>query len=211
MASIDHEQVLAWKNGDRAAGSRLIRRHLASLHRFFVNKVDGQADVEELVQRTFTACAEGIEAFRAEASFRTWMFAIARNVLGLWIRARQRVQIDLDAVSIVDLGAGPSSVLAAAREHRLLLQALRRIPLESQTLLELYYWERLSAAKLGEVFDVAEGTIRGRIRAAKLDLRAALDTLARSGEDIESTLAGLEDWARSLRDVDGPRSAAPEG
>ncbi len=203
MATDDRELVLAWKAGDRSAGTTLIRRHLPSLHRFFVNKVFAPSDVEELAQRTLTACAEGIDRFRAEASFRSWMFAIARNILGLWIRARQRVEVDLDDMSLVDLGAGPSTALAAAREQKLLLHALRRIPLESQTLLELYYWENLSAAKLGEVFELPEGTIRGRIRAAKLDLRAALDTLAKSGEDIESTLAGLEDWARSLRALGG--------
>ena len=199
MPTDDRELVLAWKAGDRSAGTTLIRRHLPALHRFFANKVFAASDVEELVQRTFTACAEGIDRFRAEASFRSWMFAIARNVLGLWIRARQRAEVDLDGMSLVDLGAGPSTALAAVREQKLLLAALRRIPLESQTLLELYYWENLSATKLGEVFDVPEGTIRGRIRAAKLDLRAALDTLAKNGEDIESTVAKLEDWARSLR------------
>lgn len=199
----DRQLVLAWKDGDRKAGSTLVRRHLPALHRFFVNKVGSQAEVEELVQRTFTACAEGIERFREDASFRTWMFAIARNVLGLWLRARYKAEIDPSSESLVDLGAGPSTALAAAQEQRLLLHALRRIPLQSQILLELYYWEGLSAAKLGEVFDSPEGTIRGRIRAAKLDLRAALDTLAKDGADIESTVAGLEDWARSLRKL-GP-------
>jgi RNA polymerase sigma factor (sigma-70 family) len=199
----DRALVLAWKAGDRTSGTTLIRRHLPSLHRFFCNKVDAQPDVEELVQRTFTACAEGIERFRTDASFRTWMFAIARNMLGLWIRARRREEVDLSKASLVDLGAGPSTAVAKAREQKLLLQALRRIPLESQTLLELYYWEELSAAKLGEVFGVPEGTIRGRIRAAKLDLRAAVDTLAKAGEDVESTVARLEDWARSLRSPGG--------
>lgn len=203
MTTDDRALVLAWKAGDRTAGTTLIRRHLPSLHRFFCNKVDAQPDVEELVQRTFTACAEGIERFRTDASFRTWMFAIARNMLGLWIRARRREEVDLSKASLVDLGAGPSTAVAKAHEQKLLLQALRRIPLESQTLLELYYWEELSAAKLGEVFGVPEGTIRGRIRAAKLDLRAALDTLSKAGEDVESTVARLEDWARSLRSPGG--------
>lgn len=199
MPSDDRQLVLAWKAGDRTAGTTLIRRHLPSLHRFFSNKLETQADVEELVQRTFAASAEGIEGFRSDSSFRTWLFAIARNLLGLWIRERRREVIDLSKASLVDLGAGPGTAVARAREQRLLLQALRRIPLESQTLLELYYWEDLSAANLGEVFGVPEGTIRGRLRAAKLDLRAALDTLSKGGEDIESTVARLEDWARSLR------------
>jgi len=199
VAPDDPALVLAWKNGDRSAGGTLIRRHLPSLHRFFVNKVDRPADVEELVQRTFTACIEGIDRFRADASFRTWMFAIARNMLGLWIRGRMNTKITLDSVSMIDAGVGPNTALAAAHEQRLLLVALRRIPVDAQILLELDYWEGLSAAKLGEVFEAPEGTIRGRIGAAKLELRAALDTLARGGEDIESTVAGLEDWARSLR------------
>ena len=46
------------------------------------------------------------------------------------------------------------------------------------------------------MFEVAEGRIRSGIRAAKLDLRAALDTLAEGGEDVESTVAELEHWAR---------------
>lgn len=197
----DRELLLAWKQGNRQAGGELIRRHIPALHRFFVNKVSSGAEVDELVQRTFTACVEGIDGFRGEASFRTWMFAIARNVLGLWIRARARAPVDLGTTSIADLGVGPSTALAAAREREQLLQALRRIPLEQQILLELYYWEELSAAQIGRVFEIPEATVRGRIRKAKLELRAALDEMARTGIDVELTISNLEDWARSLREL----------
>ncbi|HVI03591.1 MAG TPA: sigma-70 family RNA polymerase sigma factor [Enhygromyxa sp.] len=197
----DRELLLAWKQGDRRAGGELIRRHIPALHRFFVNKVSAPSEVDELVQRTFTACVEGIDGFRGEASFRTWMFAIARNVLGLWIRARTREAIALETTSIADLGVGPSTALAAARERELLLHALRRIPFDQQILLELYYWEDLSAAQIGSVFEIPEATARGRIRKAKLELRAALDSMARTGLDMESTISNLEDWARSLREL----------
>lgn len=197
----DRELLLAWKQGDRRAGGDLIRRHIPTLHRFFVNKVSARAEVEELVQRTFTACAEGIEGFRGEASFRTWMFAIARNVLGLWIRARARETVDLETTSVADLGVGPSTMLAASREREQLLLALRRIPIEQQIILELYYWEDLSAAEIGAVFEIPEGTARGRIRKAKLELRAALDEMARVGIDVEPTISNLENWARSLREL----------
>ena len=37
-------------------------------------------------------------------------------------------------------------------DHRRLCAALRRLPVEQQTLLELHYWDDLDAAQLAEVF-----------------------------------------------------------
>jgi RNA polymerase sigma-70 factor (ECF subfamily) len=66
--------------------------------------------------------------------------------------------------------------------------------------LELYYWEELSAADLGRVLGVPEGTVRTRIRRAKSLLEQALQRLSTGDADLSTTVANLEDWARSLRD-----------
>ena len=42
---------------------------------------------------------------------------------------------------------------------------------------------------------------REQIRKAKLELRAALDEMARVGIDVEATISNLEIWARSLREL----------
>jgi RNA polymerase sigma factor (sigma-70 family) len=75
----DRELLLAWRTGDAVAGQHLIERHLESVHRFFSNKVPGATD--DLVQKTFLACVEAVEAYEGRASFRSYLFAIARNVL----------------------------------------------------------------------------------------------------------------------------------
>ncbi|MEM7156895.1 MAG: sigma-70 family RNA polymerase sigma factor [Myxococcota bacterium] len=203
MESSEHALLLAWRNGDRNAGSEIISRHVDALHRFFFNKVGDPQQLEELVQQTFAACVEGVDRFREDAEFRTWMFAIARNRLRKWIIERtKREAIDDEVDSVVALGVGPGSAVDAKRERRLLLLGLREIPVESQTILELYYWEDLSASQLGAVLGIPEGTARGRIRKAKLDLRAAIDRLARDRAELESTVGRLDDWARSLRKRD---------
>ena len=69
--------------------------------------------------------------------------------------------------SAADLAAGPSTLFGKRREERLLLEALRRIPLDSQVVLELYYWEEMSAAQTAAVLDLPEGTVRGRVKRAK--------------------------------------------
>jgi RNA polymerase sigma factor (sigma-70 family) len=198
----DHQLLLAWRGGDRRAGSVLFDRHFASLRRFFHNKACNESEVEELIQRTFTAGVESAERFRGDASFKTWLLAIARNILREWIRESLREGADeheVDEVSSERRGPGLSSRLDVQREHKLLLAALRRLPLESQLLLELFYWEELTAAELAEVLGVPEGTVRTRLRKAKIELRGTIDQLARTKAELDSIQSGLDGWARGLR------------
>lgn len=202
----DRSLLLAWQGGDTRAGGELIDRYLAPILRFFRNKVGSATEAEELTQRTFKGAVEGVPRFRDTASVRTWLFAIARNILRQWAEqsARQRGRSDdLGEVSVADLGAGPSTVMAKRREQRLMLEALRRLPIESQLVLELSYWESMTAKQVGEVLGCPEGTARSRMRKAKLELRGTLDGLARDPGEIESTMHGLETWARELREAWG--------
>lgn len=190
----------AWRAGDRGAGSELFQRHFDAVLRFFRNKVDH--GVEDLVQRTFVACIEGRDRFREEATFRTYLFAIAHNILYQHIRDRRRSreEIDLERSSIVDLGASPTSLLAARAEERLLLSALRQIPLASQIILELYYWEHMTGAELGAFLGVPEDTARSRLRKAKKQLEAMMSHLAARPADLGGSVLDLEQWAARLRD-----------
>lgn len=197
--SDDFSLLSAWRGGDRAAGTELFERHFDAICRFFANKVD--RDVDELVQRTFTACVEARDRFRGQSSFRTYLFAIAHNVLRAYLRGRDRDQkrFDGELTSIFDLGLSPTALVAERREQTLVLQALRRIPVDHQAVLELYYWEELTATELAEIFECPEGTVRGRIRRAKTLLAEQLERLGESDALVESTTSGLETWARSLR------------
>lgn len=194
---------MAWRTGDRRAGAALFDRHFASIRRFFINKACTESEVEELVQRSFVAALESAGRFRGDASVRTWLISIARNIQREWIREVMREGVDLvepDLMCSERLGPGVSTGLDVQREQQILLTALRRLPIEQQTLLELFYWEELTASELAEVFGVPEGTIRTRLRKAKLDLRGTIDGLARTPEELDSTRSGLEGWARGLRD-----------
>ena len=194
----DSELLEAWQAGDRRAGHELFTRHFKGIRRFFANKAGG--DTEELVQSTFARCVESRDRFRNRSSFRTFLFGIARNVLREHFRWRKPEQFDPDRHSVEDSGAGPSTLLAAKQEQRLLLEALRRIPLEHQALLELYFWEKLSASQIAEIFEIPENTVRTRIRRGKALLREQLTLLAKSPEVLDSTLGGLDAWAASLRE-----------
>jgi RNA polymerase sigma factor (sigma-70 family) len=194
----DEELLEAWRAGDKRAGNELFQRHFEPIRRFFWNKVE--REIEDLVQRTFMGCLEGTERFEGRSKFRTFLFAVAHNILREHFRQKRRdARVDLDERSVVDLGAGPSTVLAHRREQRLLLEGLRRIPITFQIALELFYWEKLTGAELGEVLGVPENTAYSRVRRAKELLTEALRKIERSRDVLESTTADLDGWAAQIR------------
>ena len=171
-----------WRRGEIAAGEQLFERYFDSLYGFFETKCPEEAD--ELVQSTFLGCLRGREAFRHAASFRTYVFAIARNQLYDFLRERHRGRvIDVELSSIEDLHSTPGSRLTRHREQRQLIAAMRRLPLEQQTLLELHYMEDMAIDELAEVFGSPAVTIRSRLHRARRQLREILQrdpVLARS-------------------------------
>ncbi len=197
----DLELLQSWRAGDREAGGELFDRYFPPLRRFFRNKVGD--DFEELVQRTLTRCVEGQARFRGEGNFRSYLFGIAYNVLREHARVRQRDRgrHDGDEASMVDLGMpGPSTAVGLHREQRLLLEALRRLPLTDQVVLELFYWEQLNSAEMGDVLDIPRATVRSRLRLARDRLRGHLDELAHDPRELASTVDNLDRWAADLRE-----------
>lgn len=197
---VDDDRILldAWRAGDTRAGDRLFVRHFDAVDRFLRNKV-GEDAIPDLVQRTFLTCIERPDGYRDLSTFRTFLFGIAHNLLREYYRKTARSSHeDLDERSVHDLGAGPSTLVRAKEEQRLLLAALRSIPLESQVILELYYWEQLTGVELAQVLGVGEDTARTRLRRARLRLADTMKRLATSRAVLDSTLSDLDAWARSI-------------
>lgn len=201
-AAPDEPSLLAaWRAGDAQAGQTLFRRHYVGLSRFFRSKAGDAAF--ELTQATFLACVEGREAIRSAASFRAYLYGVARNILFDHYRdkSRTREKFEVGELSCEDLSPGLAVVHAREQELELLLRAMRRIPVNAQIMLELYYWEKMTAREIGEVLGVPEGTVRTRIRDAKQHVEAQVARLARTPELAQSTVIGFDTWAERLRQL----------
>ena len=173
----DLELFASWRAGDNSAGGVLIKRHFASLHRFFANKARGHE--EDLIQTTFVACVEARDAFRGESSFRTYLFQIARfQLLTHYRTSFRKADIDFTTTSVCDLATSPSGVLLQREEQDLLERALQKVPVDQQIALELSYWEELAAPDIAAVLGIPENTVYSRLRRAKSHLREALEQLS---------------------------------
>lgn len=192
----DLELLEGWRAGDGDAGKQLFERHFDSIFGFFETKCPNDAD--DLVQSTFLACLKAKTQFRAESSFRTYLFSIARNELYHLLRTRQRkdAKLDFELSSIAQIVSTPGTKLARNQEHQLLVEAMQKLPVEQQMLLELHYWEELDIAALAEIFESPAATIRTRLHRARNALRDVLETTAppRALESLET----MDAWAKNV-------------
>jgi RNA polymerase sigma-70 factor (ECF subfamily) len=190
----DEDLLAAWRAGDVKQGELLWHRHSRSVQRFFRNKVPW-AVATDLAQRTLE---HGLRLQQPVRSFRSYLLGIAKHQLFDYLRAEQRKkrrEADLDTLVIDDMVASPEEWVCAKREKRVLLHALRRLPLPIQLVLELRYWERMSDREIADVLAVPIGTVKSRIAAGRVGLRAAIEQLVSSHERLQSTLDSLEKWA----------------
>jgi RNA polymerase sigma factor (sigma-70 family) len=183
----DLELLLRWREGHKAAGEALVTRHYAAVYRFFRNKAPN--DVDDLTQRTFLACVEGRERFEQRASLRTFLFSIARHVLYEFYRRRRRDEvIDFGLSTAEGLDPSPSKLVAARDDRERLLIAMRRLPVDLQVALELYYWEDLSTREMADALEVPAGTVQRRLQRGRARLQQELARLGVSSDGAAEEL-----------------------
>ena len=190
----DLELLTRWRGGDQAGGRDLFARYFDQLHRFFSNKCN---DPDEMVQVTFVAMLKARDQFEGRSSFRTYLFTIARNELYRHVRTLQRDRLfDPEISSIAQIATSIGGRLARNQEHRMMCDALRTLPLEQQTILELHYWEDVEISALSEVFECEPATMRMRLHRARTALREAMLSNKAAPVQALASLETLDTWAR---------------
>jgi RNA polymerase sigma factor (sigma-70 family) len=199
----DHELLERWKAGDQQAGQALFARYFDRVYRFFETKCD--AELDELVQRTFLACVRSRDQFRGDSSFQTYVYTIARHELYRHYRQRHRhaQRFDELVTSVAALVTTPRSRIAREEAQRQLLDAMCQLPIETQTLLELHYWEDLDIATLAAIFEAPAATIRTRLHRGRRALRELLETAAPQTD--EASADAFDAWARRSGPAAGHR------
>ena len=219
----DLELLERWRGGDRKAGNALFRRHFDVVARFFRNKVrEGEAD---LIQKTFLNVLKAEANFRGEGTFRGFLIGVASNVLRHHYRSKGRHEdrIDFGTVSVYDLAPGLGTMLGRRRDETLLIEALRRLPLDHQIVLELYFWEDMTAGEIGQAIGAPEehvasgditpllGWLREHVHPIGRALNAEELVQQISGRPLDSApfLKYLDAKLEALTDLKGVSPCAP--
>ena len=195
----DPELLEGWRKGDMRCGEKLAARYFMAVRAYFLNKAP--AAHEDLVQETFVRLSSKRDSFAGRSTFRVFVFGVARMVLLEYLRAKQRAaRFNPMEHSVADTEGGRmSSLMARDESHRIVLDALRELPLADQELLELYYWQQLTAKEIAALQGLPEPTVRSRIRSALKRTGKAFAALREAPAAEPAAEETLEGWLGELR------------
>ncbi len=180
----DEALVLRYRRGDVAAFEALLDRHRGGLHRFLVRLVGDRARAEDLGQECWLRVIAAVPRWKERARFRTWLYAIARNLAADEARrARHRQHASLDAPvagrPLAEAVAAPGSAPDAQADDALLRPALERaiaaLPPEQREVFLLREYEGVPFADIAEITAAPLPTVKSRMRYALEALRRALE------------------------------------
>ncbi|MFP7760731.1 RNA polymerase sigma factor [Marisediminicola sp. LYQ85] len=147
--------------------------HGASLFGFAINALGDRELAEDCVQETFLKAWRARESFDpAKASTRTWLFAIARNVIIDSRRSLQRMPKISDSADLADLADVGTDELERLR----VLEALAKLSAEHRLAVVAVHLHGESYAELAARTGVGATTLRTRAFYGLRALREHLDT-----------------------------------
>jgi RNA polymerase sigma-70 factor (ECF subfamily) len=169
MAS-DEELMLACGRGTAGAFEELFGRYRQPIWGYFRRRLDDPARAEELAQDTFVAVLKNAKRYEVRASFRTYLYGIAANLLAA--ERRRPVYRELGPPA-GQLPAGPAS---AADAGHVIRDAVSRLEAREREILMLREFEQLTYGEIADVLDVPINTVRSRLFRARGELRQLLES-----------------------------------
>jgi RNA polymerase sigma-70 factor (ECF subfamily) len=141
----------------------LYDRHVDAVYRYCLRRLGTKEAAEDATAQVFVKALAALPAYREDApSFRSWLFAIAHNVV-VDAHRRRRPEVGLDeAFARPDPGPGPAEAAEAADDLRLLRALLARLTEDQRALIEL----RLAGLSDAEIA-AATGRDRKAVNAAQ--------------------------------------------
>lgn len=169
MIPSDEALVPALRRGDGSAFRILYERHKDRMLRLARRITGCGADAEDAVQDAFLAIFEKVKGFDGRASLRTWIYRIVVNA-SLQVRRRRREAAPMDAPPPVV----PPEDMARAEAVRVLDRAVQDLPLRQRAVFSLHVVEGFSLGEAAAILEIAPGTARYHLHAARRRLQARM-------------------------------------
>ena len=193
--TIDADELLIEriKAGDMAAYNVMVIRHYDRIFSRVLQLLKNKQDAEEVTQDAFIRAHRGLENFRGDASFSTWLYQIATNLAHnrywYWFRRKRDQSISLDQPQCEDGSLTLENVMPCADENPAeavvtqefvdrVSACMQYLNDKHKEVLILRNVKNLTYDEIAQQLEISVGTVKSRIARARESLRGLL------GEDF---------------------------
>lgn len=183
---MDEDLVRLARGRDEAAVRAITKRYNRRLFRIARSILRNDAEAEDVVQETYVRAFTGLDMFRGDAAFGTWITRIAMNE-ALGRLRRRRPMVDWEAyganrhqAEIIHFpasaaGSDPEQSMAQSEIRAVLEQAIDGLPDAFRAVFVARIVEGMSVEETADLFGLQLQTVKTRLHRARVLLREELD------------------------------------
>ena len=168
----DAALLRAMAAGDEAALRLLFARHGGWLQARLRRRCADDDLVADVLQDTFVAAWQGARRWRGDGEVGAWLWGIAIRRLVYRLRGRKPAFVADDGVDAAGISAEEQVLLGV--EYGDVGTALQRLSPELREVIQATILDGLTTREAARLLDLPQGTVKGRVRKAKAQLRSEL-------------------------------------
>lgn len=166
------------RGGETRLFDELVRRYQDRVYGMATRLVGHSVDAEDVAQEVFLKAFRGLEGFKGDALFSTWLYRITFNLCADWLRRNRRAGRRTSSYEerpeagdgSVDIGEG----FLASEERGEVRNAVDGLPEKYRVVVMLLYYQSLPYEQIGAILGVPIKTVETRLYRARRMLRERL-------------------------------------
>lgn len=177
------------KNGDVAAYNDIVARYYDRIFARVSQLLKNKQDAEEVTQDAFIRAHRGLENFRGDAAFSTWLYQIATNLAHnrywYWFRRKRDYSISLDQPLSADGDLTLENVMPCAGENPAeaavtqefvdrVSECMGDLNEKHKEVLILRNVKNMSYEEIAQQLEISVGTVKSRIARGRETLRGLM-------------------------------------
>jgi RNA polymerase sigma-70 factor, ECF subfamily len=185
--------------GDEDAWESLVHSFAGRIFAMSYHYTGRRDEAEDLTQEIFIRIFQNLGSFRAESgTFVHWVLRLSRNLIIDRFRHTRHLRqhggsAELETLHIEDHGTPcPRRKFEQAEARRILDEALRALPPETQEAVILKDLQGMGYQEMAEVLGVPEGTVKSRLHRGRLALAQSLSRHP-ARREMQGLVPGLPD------------------
>lgn len=180
----DESLVQRCQAGDSTAFDCLARRHQKLVFRLIYRIIGKDADIEDIAQEIFLRAYKGLDKFRGDAAFSTWLTRITVNYCLKVLNQRKTKPLLERLTSFITWSKESSqqSIVELREQRAVVKHALEQLSPKHKAVVVLLYFEERSCEEISEILGCSVGTVKSRLYHARIKLKKLLSPYFFEGE-----------------------------